>query len=375
MKKNIFLLIFLCHFSSICAQEIGLSIKPILGAKMHMGGLPTIQTAGIQKVLTAPSLGIELSHAKVPIDLLLRYNFTYGLVAYSEEIEALFGQSDILEKRTQFDCLLQYSFRDKNYIRIGVFNMFREIDIDYFVPGGPKNYRGLLFGYARDFDWLNIEIASKVDIDPSFAALVGLVQYSLSFSYRLGNQSKSLSKFNRKFSLRGLLGARLFPLINLRVLENESPQKVGVAPVVGIELMHRKSHLSLNMDKDFYIGFNGGSPVREIPNYISTFSLGVKYHHLLKSSKHLRYGLCWSLVEDLDKAGLSSNASPELFALSEKLVNYGMKGIGVNFSYEILKNCDIEIRHTFPVVSFDESLFNPLRSAIGVIYRLGGKQI
>lgn len=81
----------------------------------------------------------------------------------------------------------------------------------------------------------------------------------------------------------------------------------------------------------------------------------------------MRVGLGYSLIRDLDKrAQLVVNSPYEL----KGLFNYQTKGIGATISYEFMKNGDLELKHTFPMRSLGESLFNPIRFSGGITYRI-----
>jgi hypothetical protein len=130
-----------------------------------------------------------------------------------------------------------------------------------------------------------------------------------------------------------------------------------------LEIVHKKSGVSINIERDWWVAFNGGSFRRDTKGYINTAFLGAGYNYLLNNNRYFRIKIGGSFITDYDKLGKLKFTDPNV----TKLITYQIKGIGASFSYELLPNIDVEIKHTFPIIG--DKLFNPLRTSVGLIYR------
>lgn len=367
MKKAV-LFFFVAYLFLIHAygQSSKLTITPVIGIRGHTNGLPGLKTAAKPLLITAPMLGFDVQWKDFPITLSVQKDWNAEFVFYPNSPAFDFAINQIW---TENNLLLRYPFSKYYNVSLGYYRMQREnsLQFDYGLGATVREYRGILLGCSRQFDWLNVELRSKINIRP-FAALVGLELYSVVLSYRFDKKTReTANSFNEKFQLAATIGTRFFPIKGVRVLRDEVFGKIGISPTLGIELLHRKSNLSANIEKDVWFSLNGGSTAREIKGYIASSFIGVKYHFLLNNQRHFRLGLGYSFIYDMDKRGILPFASRDQRI---KLNNYQVKGIGMNISYELIPNTDIEIKHTFPIKSLDESLFNPIRLSAGIIYRL-----
>jgi len=358
----------------ILNQSIGqgffknLKIHPVIGVRNHTNGLPNIRPGGPSILITAPVLGVDITSKNSPIFFSIQKDWNMEFVPHTDLSQTL-GYS-IGQYWTENNFLLRYQFNQNYGVGLGYYFMHRENDGNHsFGDRVVRTWQGLLLSISKQINWLTIEARTKVTLKPNFGAL-GEAQHSLVFAYRFGqegDEAETESKFNQHFQLNAVLGTRFFPISGVKVLKNEKFGAIGIAPTIGIELLYKKYNLSFNIEKDVWLSVNGGSARREVKGYIASTLIGLKYHALLKNERHIRVGLGYSLIRDLDKMALLTDPSP----YNQKgLSIYQVKGIGASVSYELFSNADVELKHTFPIRSLDEKLFNPIRFSAGVLYRI-----
>lgn len=362
IKYVLVVILFFAYSHVGYTQEKKLEISPLIGVRLHTDGLPGLRLGSPPRLITAPMIGVNISSDRTPFYLKVQKDWNLTINAYSSvDIFGTIGQY-----WTETNVLLAYRLKYFD-VSIGYFLMERENPGNHiFGDGVVRNYQGLLLGIYKEFDWLGIEFRTKVHLHPFFDAIVGIDNYHLVLSYKFGNSKKSsIPIFDNKLALRATIGSRFFPVKGIEVLPNETFPKFGISPTLGVELLHVKTGLSFNAEKDIWISLNGGSEQRDIKGYIISTLIGFKYHVGLKNNRHLRMGIGYSLIRDLDK---KSDVHKNGF------LNYQVKGVGTSFSYEIIKNIDIELKHTFSIKSIDdESLFSPIRFSGGIIYRIQPK--
>lgn len=343
------------------AQENQLQISPKIGFRLHSNGLYGLRTAGPRRVISAPMLGINFSITNKPYSVSIEKDWNLSFSPYT------LARSDgnIGQYWTETSVLLRYKLKRFD-VSAGYFYMERENSNNHELGSFlVRNYQGVLLGIYREFDWLGVELRTKVLLDPDFDAIVGLENYNLVLSYTLKkNKVKTNTKsiFDDKLQLRANVGSRFFPVEGIEILTNETFPRIGISPSIGIELQHMKSGVSFNVEKDFWFSVNGGSSRREIKGYFVSTFIGFRCHLELKNTHHLRTGVGYSLIRDLDKMARPYKAG---------FHNYQVKGMGASISYEVIKNTDIELKHTFSIASKDdESLLRPMRFSAGIIYRI-----
>ncbi|HMQ45881.1 MAG TPA: hypothetical protein PKA00_02985 [Saprospiraceae bacterium] len=347
------------------AQVDKIVIKPIVGFRMYTNGLPGLRPAGSPKLYTAPLIGFDLRLVNSPFSLTFQrdVNITFLSYALSEYAPYRIGL-----KWEESHWMLGYNLPKDYRISLGYYLMRLDNALVYeFGSFVVQDYQGIEVGIAKQFDWLNVELRTKVSFDPIFGAIFGWEMYSLIVSYRFERLQHEESALAKHFQLNAVVGTRFFPIKGVAVFANEEFGKIGIAPSIGIELLHKRSGFSLNVEKDIWISLNGGSSFREVKGQINSSLIGIKYHAQLKNQKHIRVGVGYSLIRDLDKIALLKIDAP--FPVN-KFANYQVKGIGVSLSYELIKKTDIEFKHTFPILSINEPLFNPIRFSGGILYRL-----
>jgi hypothetical protein len=369
MNKSIIVVLLLLFSSfllnSINCQDHSLTIRPVIGIRGHSNGLPIgLAPGGKPLLITAPMLGFDLSLGQ-RFSFSVQKDWNVTVIPYNDI--PLFGHT-LNETWTENSFLLRYGFLKKYATSIGYYFMRKEGSLNHDLGSSvSRDFKGLLLSVSKQYDWLNIELRTKINLSPYFDALIGAALYSVVFSHQIGKTPKETNSFNDKFQLNALLGMRFFPIKGVYTIQNEEFGKIGIAPTFGLELLHRKHNLSFNIEKDVWFSFNGGSSKREIKGQIASSLVGFRYHLELKNNRYMRFGLGYSLISDLDKRALVIDGSPYNL---KGLYHYQVKGIGASLSYEFMKNGDLELKHTFPIKSLGEPLFNPIRFSGGIIYRL-----
>ncbi|HRD81873.1 MAG TPA: hypothetical protein PLL53_14010 [Saprospiraceae bacterium] len=340
-------------------------IRPVIGARNHTDGWVGFRTSGPRYVISSVLLGVDISLDSLPISMAFHRD-------WSNEYFDVFTMRElgISQKQTWIEnhLLFKYRMKKKNAIGIGYYHMKRE-NIAHHTFNSNRDNKGLLLSYSQKLDWLSIELRNKISLQPIFGFIVDDVLYSIVMTYTIHdptNEKDENHKAKSKIAVNGLLGTRFFSTKGMTIIPNEDFDKIGISPTIGIEILDRKSNFSLNLEKDIWISLNGGSPFREVKGYLNSTFIGIKYHLALKNERHIRMGLGYSMIRDLDKTRYLVIPSPYN---TDGLVNYQVKGIGVTASYELFKNTDIELKHTFPIRSLNEPLFNPTRFSAGIIYR------
>lgn len=361
-KIIITLLLFSCHMVAI--SQGGARVVPVFGVRLHDDSLPTgLRLARPPMMLHSPMAGLELRLFKgwfvgLQKDWHLNPEYiaspgqTYSISEMSDEtsLYVLYRPA----KGLNSFCFGGYSLHRESIL---IYSIGRELSI--------TNYKGIFISASRRFQWLDVELRARANLYPDFAALVGLESYALVFSHRLDGTKWSDRGKDKgtRFLLNLTAGVRLLPTQGMQALPNERFAAVGVAPSVGMELLHKNSGLSLNVDKDVWASFNGGSYDRDLKGHIATTSIGIR-HHVDLGGRTFRYGLGYAMVRDMAR-----RPTPNL-STRPKLENFQMRGLSVSASYALSGGLDVEARHIIPLYSFDEPLFNPSRFSLGLIYRI-----
>lgn len=364
----IFMSLLICSTSSAQFNFKKISIIPTVGVRTYQDALPGLRRAGEVHYFNTLALGLEVRSKDFPIylSILKDFNAQYSLTNYQPNFEGR-----INEYWTDTHYLGHYVFKNQLDVGIGYYFMYRETLLTYFLgkESGVDHYHGLMLSAGRRINNINVEFRTKFTLSGHFDAL-GMEQHSLIFSYPLDKKQKNTVEkednfLSRNFHLHPILGTRFFRITGVTVLDNEEFPPIGIAAAFGVELLYKKYNLSFNLEKDLWISLNGGSFVREAKGLIGSTLIALKYHHQFSNNRHLRFGLGYSFIRDLDKRHLimSNEKGVQLFV-------YQVKGIGATLSYELFTNADVELKHTFPILSFDEKLFNPLRFSVGLIYRV-----
>ena len=245
---------------------------------------------------------------------------------------------------------------------------------NFYAFGGPElgEFWGLLYSYHRSLNGVDIGFSTRTNLYiagniPDFSAL-GLQDHNIHLTYRLSQKERERRQeagvYRDAWEVSGLAGMRVFRVTGHRVFPGEKFSPIGLSAALGLEFLWKKHNLSFNLERDAWISFNAGSPVREVKGYISSTLFGLKWHHAFRNERTLRLGLGYSLIRDIEKQALLT-VEDHNGALGRDQV----KGLGASAAYEVFPKTDLELKHTFPIKSLDEPLFNPLRFSIGIVRR------
>lgn len=366
--KHFYFVFFLLLCHTVSGQNLfkNTRIRPVIGNRNYTDGLVGLRPASSPYIIGSLLIGADISFCHLPVGISIHrdWSIDYFDVFSMQELGISLKQTWI-----ENHLLFKYQIKKDNAIGIGYYHMKRENLVHHTLGRSNRDYKGILLSFSQKLDWLSIELRNKISLTPSFGFLVDNALYSLAFTYTIHaptNEKDENHKAKSKIAVNGLLGTRFFSTKGMTIIPNEDFDKTGISPTIGIEILDRKSNFSLNLEKDIWISLNGGSPYREVKGYLNSTFIGIKYHLALKNERHIRIGLGYSMIRDLDKTRYLVIPSPYN---TDGLVNYQVKGIGVTASYELFKNTDIELKHTFPIRSLNEPLFNPTRFSAGIIYR------
>lgn len=362
--RVILLSLFLFMECIVLAQEKGnnFSINPIIGTRIHNNRQEDVSFAGPAQYLTTGVLGLEVIHKKYPFGITYQKDYNQFFRAH---IGGEYYEPWSLKEIWEEDQIQVYWYLKHFSLGLGHYWKRIENELAHWAPGAFVTKRkGIQLSISYPTHWLDIELRTKLQYDPDFAGLVGLNHYSLLFLYRIGKKRTATPEL-KFLTVNGIIGARSF-LHNINLIPGEEfNTSLGIAPALGIEFLFHPINLSLNLEKDWWLSFNAGSPRRDVKGLIFNSFIGIKYHHQLKNGRHLRFGLGRSWIEDNEIKLENVGADPDYI---NRLGNFEVKGIGVSFSYEILPHTDLEVKTTIPTIG--EKIFeNRSRTSLGLFYR------
>lgn len=362
--RSIFLCI-LCYFlkiSSIISQKTHL--MPQFGIKVHDNTFSNVRTTGGRYVMFSPVVGLTLCIKEVPIKFNWQLDFNGLLSAVQKEDSSIIDRYFLQETWISHQIQIHYNIKKNIYLNVGAYWQRNEGVLNHLYPGSFEwKTWGAHLGVGLPISWLNIEYRTRIKLWPNFATVTSSSQHSLLFLYNF-NRGKSTEPLDRFIILNGLIGGRFFYTGNIDLLYGEDLLPVGIAPLLGIEVIHRKSGISLNLERDWWIALNGGSPWRNIKGYINSSFIGFGYHKMLKNNHYLRFKLGASFIIDYDLLDELVLSNPDRDKIG---TFYQVKGLGTMISYELLPHTDIEAKYTFPFNGYQ--FFNATRLSLGLVYR------
>lgn len=343
------------------AQPGQVRITPQLGFRLHDDTFSALKHGGGRRIQSSPTAGLCVRFGESPISLGWQVDIN-GLLSVPTLDSTDFATWFVHESWISHQVQLNYSF-EKIYVGLGAYWQRREGADNHLNPGAFEwKTSGLHLSVGLPFSNIDIEYRTRIKLRPDFATVISTSQHSLLLLYNLGKK-RPPGIGNKTLAVNGLIGTRFFPTGNIELLVGEDLTPIGIAPFMGIEFIHKKSGVSLNLERDWWLALNGGSFRRDVKGYINSAFIGLGYHKLLKNDRHIRFRLGGSFIIDYDLAADVSISDPN----RDKLGNYQVKGIGAMLSYELLPDTDVEIKHTFPLLG--DKLFNPTRLSLGLIYR------
>lgn len=367
MLKEKILLTIICIY---CINTVfcQLSVELIFGTRIHTDRMESVNFAGPPKVITSLVTGLELSHSKISnVNLSYQKSYIQFFTNFAGSnlmaVEQFGPISEIFEE----DQIHLYYNLKKYRFGIGHYWRKREnSDTFLFSDARFSKRKGFQLSFTLPIQWIDVEFRTKVQYDPGFSAIFGTAHYALLLTKKIG-LTKNKKGANTGFvTVHGLLGVRSF-LIDIDLLPGEALNKpIAIAPALGLEFLLPRYNLSINLEKDWWNSFNGGSTTRPVKGLVYSSFIGIKYHQELRNGKNLRYGIGGSWIEDNENKlnNITINPTP----VQQRLGNFQVKGIGISISYEIFSNVDFEIKTTIPVIG--EKIFeNSSRNSIGLIYR------
>jgi hypothetical protein len=367
-KLNLSLFLSFAIISIYLNGQNPLQVNPICGVRILSRNLPEVGLGGKIKWITAPVVGIEIRKKERPLSISFQKDWYLDISPYSSPEATLAFNYSLVQYWTENNFLVNYDFGKGWQVNLGYYDMFRENNLTLFSKLYTRKWSGILYGLTKKTDWFSIGLRSKVVLNPDFAFLVGDALYSLTMTTNFkSNYANKLNKqfaFEKNIVVKATAGTRIFHPKGDTLLVNEAYPKVGFMPTFGLEFYVEKLHLSFNIEKDFWLNVNGGSPIREVKGFVSGNFLSLRYHHKLKNERYLRLGAGYSFIRDLEQYRYITAQSERKFS------RYQLKGIGISASYQVFENADIEIKHTLPLARLNEPFFNPKRLSLGVIWRL-----
>jgi hypothetical protein len=358
-------LIVICFIiaASLKGQERSRPVRiiPQLGFRLHDDTYSDLKRNAGRRLMSSPTAGLCVRFGEAPISFGWQVDIN-GLLSIPTLDSTDFASWFVHESWISHQVQMSYSF-EKVYVGMGAYWQRREGSGNHDFPGWFEwKTSGLHLSVGLPFSNIDIEYRTRIKLRPDFATVTSTSQHSLLLLYNLGKK-RAPGIGNKILAVNGLIGARFFPTGNIELLVGEDLTPIGIAPLVGVELLHKKSGVSLNLERDWWLALNGGSFQRDVKGYINSAFIGLGYHKLLKNDRHMRFRVGGSFIIDYDLAADLRLTTPN----KDRLGNYQVKGIGAMVSYELLTDTDVEIKHTFPLLG--DKLFNPTRLSLGIIYR------
>jgi hypothetical protein len=339
-----------------------LKIRPIVGARLHLEGVAAFRVGSTRRKIFTPTLGIGIDIKSPHLSIEYQRGLNLELTPY---LDTLIVPQSIFKTWEEDQIRLVYRHKKASY---GLGHYWAKMDNDLyhvFSPPSAGRQRGFELAYGYRLDWLDIEFRSKIQYYPVFQGIVGSVNYSLLFLYRIDRSQREREQ-SGPLAVYAVLGMRGF-IVDIALLQGEKLNKpVGIAPLIGVEFLYRRANLSLNFEKDWWLSFNGGSQRRDVKGHIVSAFAGIRYHKPLKNGHNVRFGSGVSLIEDNENKlqNITPNPTPE----QQKLGRWQVQGIGLMISYEFVSNLDLELKTTIPLIGEDP--FERIsRTSLGLLYR------
>jgi hypothetical protein len=369
LMKNIYLLtlLLLLKCTTLSAQDSPVKLRILLGTRIvddkSMYGTGFKKN---RKMFPAAAIGLELSHNEYPFSFSIQRDYQAVIYAFNAVDSNRLSLPSFLHRYRRFDHLILY-WRVRPKISIGLGHYWDTVEniVHHLAPVSiVSRYRGFEASFIYHVDWLDIELRRQVNYYPLFDIL-DHSNTSFALLYRLGKRDagEKESTKPRRVEVSAIVGSRLFIPKGIKTIRGERLDKVAWAPVIGLEFLWPKQHLSFNIDKDFWVGINAGSFTRNLKGFITNTALGFKYHQPVGERRHIRYGLSATWIDDYQIV----RDIRETTQKGTKL-RYHDFGIGANISYEFLRNWDVEAKHTFTLIE-DKSPLTLRRFSVGLVHR------
>jgi hypothetical protein len=345
------------------------SVNPVIGIRLHQLDGHGYVSYKYRQIASSPLLGLEIRNNRFPFVMSYRFNYAIEIDNLRDSVIGWRNESSInaIFREQQIDVF--YILKNKNNeekLRIGLGHIWekKENYISHAFDGVPRSGKSITLSFMLPVHWFKIEFKEKIEYSPDLAVL-DKWKHSINFLYDFSKHPKT----NNNIKVNFLTGLRAFPIL-YKNTGNERFDKIGISAQLGLEFFAPKFKTSFNMERDWWIAFNGGSPNREIKGHIATSIIGLRYHYQMKNQRNIKFGIGASYITDNEQLQkereriFASGSTPP----NSDLVFYNLKGMAASISYPISDNIDSELRHTFVLKGNDKYSF--MRTSLGIIYRL-----
>ena len=337
-KLTLFCLLTLAFCGHVSSQTDRLHLRFVMGTRIvvHVG-LGAKTSAPIRPTFK-PVFGIELFSQK---PFFLYFHADGAIYRYLQPVSK---RVEVSEKSFQYDLGLGYRMK---HFTIGIGHFWERLESNgnyvwYSIPHDNKQRhpQGINLFISKALGPTDIEFHMETAYAPYFAGfLPGDGLYSVKLMHRFDKNWKSSKpdRLARNFSIDPIVGSRFFINRSNNILLSEVPPKIGVVPTIGFELRKTGFPISMVLEKDLWLSFNGGSPTRDVRAHHTNTGLGLKHTQKIKNGRKLEFTL--SYILSIDSESMQAN--------TEKY--YHNRGIGMSVGYEAFSNTFIEFRNIYPL--------------------------
>lgn len=353
-------------------QDILKNTSITIGGFAHeISTIEGILGPGYNYTSVSPEVGINYKLGSLPFSFSYRKSINYSTFANPQirfNLQAFEDTSDFEE----FDELLGYFHFQKQslHLRMGIgFFHKRWITPGYFVRGGIFEHKGAMVSFSFDFKNTSVEFKKYIEVYPRFALLE---------SYLYGISVYKNLQLIREEDNDNSTWDNFYPVLSLRMqaikYHKDQPDLfnwVGFVPGIGLGYHFRKQDISVEVNREFWKKYTGGTLHNDLIGFISTSGITIKKHFTLKSEKQVSLGVGWHPIQNRnepDRVGFwqfenSPSGQPRALPYPRYVNIYGMS---VNFTYRLNDNHGLEFRQIFPY--FGDYFFNPYYTSIGFSY-------
>ncbi len=355
-------IIFIVFFQNLNAQK-KFEITPIIGTTLQ---IPYGEVADFWwrtwDINTSPLYGFELKK--------LNSNYAVSFMQCYKYLNYVSQHPSIGQTFRQNKINFYYTSKKKPSRKWGIGHIWEthENGINHFLNYPTPLERGLLFNFSYRCNYLDIEVSKYARYYPR-PSFLDPYDIAINLIYRINKQTNVKSNDIKKIKLNTLLGFKIFPTFDMTTIGGERTTLVGNAIHLGFEFLHKPSRVSFNLERDWWLGINGGSRIRDIRGYLRNSILGFRYHFKPKENKlnAPKIGIGYAFVTDSE---LLTQARLDLLdGKTDKWSRYfhNVKGIAISYAHPIGNKIDVEVRNIFATVG--DKVFHNRRLSIGITYR------
>ncbi len=337
-KLTILCLLTLAFCGHVSSQTDRLHLRFVMGTRIVDQVGHGAKTSAPIRPTFKPVLGLELFSQK---PVFIYFHADGALYPYYTILDK---GVEVSGKDFQYDLGVGYRLE---HFSIGIGHFWERIEnngayIWSTIPYDNKQRhpQGINLFISKALGPTDIELHMETVYAPSFTGfLPGSGLYSLKLLHRFDKNWKSSKpdRLARNFSIDPIVGSRFFINRSNNILLAEVPPKIGVVPTIGFELRKTGFPISMVLEKDLWLSFNGGSPTRDIRAINSNTGLGLKHTQKIKNGRKLEFSLAYILSVDSE------------VIQETKGKYYYNRGIGMSVGYEAFSNTFIEFRNIYPL--------------------------